>query len=138
MIVKEIMNKKVKHIDPNLSLQEAAMIMSEVGFSALPVVERGHVVGIITRKDLIVRALAKHVDPQHTTVKKIMTLKVHSANEQDTLEALAKKMAIYAIHSMPVLDDAKKIVGFVTLEDLIKRGSRETWNKLVMALNRAA
>ncbi|MBX9924704.1 MAG: CBS domain-containing protein [Rhabdochlamydiaceae bacterium] len=138
MKIQDIMHKKIIHVCPNSSIQEVAAMMKEHGFSALPVIEQGHVTGIITRKDIIVRALACNKDPKHTKVNEIMTRKVYCVNEHENLDELAKKMAIHAVHAMPVLNDAKKIVGFVTIEDLVKRGDKDTWSRLVIALNRAA
>ena len=84
MKVKEIMTSEVETVTPTTTLRVVAREMKDKGVGALPVVEDGKLIGIITDRDVSVYAIAMGHDPQSTEVQKVMTREVYSCSaDQD-------------------------------------------------------
>jgi CBS domain-containing protein len=118
MKLKEIMSRDVEVIHPNSMLQEAAGKMKTLDVGSLPVCDNRKLVGILTDRDIAVRAVAAGRDPKRTTVSDTMTPElVYCFEDQDVKEA-AKMMERYQIRRLPILDRSQQLVGIVSLGDL--------------------
>lgn len=125
MQVKDIMTKSVKYIDPSLTLTETAKIMLEKDIGALPVGENDRLTGMITDRDISIRATAKGLNPQSTTVKQVMTPHCLYCFENDSVEDAARNMGKNQIRRLPVMNKDKRLVGIVSLGDLSCKGCKE-------------
>lgn len=119
--VKEIMTKDVATIDSGKTALEAARLMTEKGVGRLPVLEKGKLVGIITERDLVVKIIAKKLDPSKVKVKDFMTKDVISCSPDSSLVEVAEVMERNKIRGLPVLEKGK-LVGIVTTYDLAVYG----------------
>lgn len=118
MRVSEIMSKEPATIAMNTTLMDAAQKMQMFDIGALPVVEEGHVKGMLTDRDIVIRGLAEGKDPSSTAAHDVMTTDVFCVFEdQDITEAVAS-MRDQQIRRLPVLDRADKLVGVVSLGNL--------------------
>src|SRR5436190_9291970 len=113
MKVKEVMANKCAHIDPNTTIQEVAKIMRDKDVGILAVGENDRLVGMITDRDMIIRALASGKDIKETKVKDVMTKKCLYCFEEDTLEETSKNMAKNNVRRLVVLNKDKRFVGMV-------------------------
>ena len=115
--VSEVMTSDVKVVRPDESVQRAASIMSEQDVGALPVCDGLRLKGMITDRDIAVRAVAagRGVD---TPVREVMTEEVIWCSEDDSLRDLLKRMGNDQIRRVPVLDASRNLVGIVALGDL--------------------
>ena len=124
MKVQELMTTHVESITPNLHLRGAARKMKELGVGALPVIEEGNVVGIITDRDLACFAIAMGQDLNSATVNNFMTKEVVTCNADQEIDDAAKIMIDHHIRRLLVLDTNNNLAGFFSVDDLV-RGSRE-------------
>lgn len=116
MQLKNIMTKNVSTVSPKDDLQQAAQIMKEKNVGAIPVCEGDKPVGIITDRDISLRAVAENKG-ENTSVKDVMTPNpVHGSPEMSVNEA-AEKMAENQIRRLPIADN-EKLQGIVSLGDL--------------------
>lgn len=138
MQVKEIMTKTVKYIDPNTALNDAAQIMLNKDIGALPVGENDRLVGMVTDRDITIRAVAKSNDPHATTVREIMTPKCIYCFEDDSIEEAAKNMGEHQIRRLPVLNKDKRLVGVVSLGDICCKGSKQAAVEALDAISKSA
>lgn len=138
MQVREIMTKAVKYIDPNTPLKEAAHIMLDKDVGSLPVGENDRLVGVITDRDITIRAIAKSNDPQTTTVRQIMTPKCIYCFEEDSIEEAAKHMGEHQIRRLPVLNKDKRLVGVISLGDICCKGSKQAAAEALDAISKQA
>ena len=76
MLVRDIMNKDVKTIEPDETVQEAAAVMSKFSIGSLIVIKDGSLQGIITERDIMSKVVSKTLDASKTLVSKIMTKSV--------------------------------------------------------------
>jgi CBS domain-containing protein len=111
-------------IDPSSSLAAAARAMREANVGMLPVVDRDRVVGIITDRDIVVRAVAGGADPATTRVGQCLSDGVIPAHPDWWTEQAIVTMAQAQVGRLPVLDDDDRLVGVVTLSSMAFR-SRE-------------
>ena len=122
MQLNRIMTEYVEVIAPERSIQEAAEQMRSLDVGVLPVCNGDdRLVGIVTDRDLAVRALADGRDPKSTTVEEIMTRKTIYCFEDQDVEEAERVMEKNQIRRLPVLDHDNRIVGIVSLGDLAIR-----------------
>lgn len=119
MKLSEIMTPVVETIDPGASLQQAAQTMASLDIGMLPVMADDDLVGVITDRDITVRAAARGLDPKKTEVRHVMTEAAVCGSDSQEIAQGAKLMMNHQIHRLPILDRAKRLVGVVSLRDLV-------------------
>ena len=119
MNVGQIMNKEVKFINKDKTIQEAAKIMRDSGIGCMPVEENDKLIGMITDRD-IVMTLAEGKGPQ-THVKECIKQSIKYCFEDEDLEDVASQMSDLQIRRMPVMSRDKQLVGIVSLGDISLR-----------------
>lgn len=118
MQLKEVMTPGVEVIAPEATIREAAEKMSHRDIGPLPVCEGDRLVGMLTDRDITVRAVAEGRNPVTTLVREVMTPDVvYGFDDQDVQDA-ARLMEQYQIRRLPVLNRSKQLVGMVALGDL--------------------
>ena len=118
MQLKEIMTPSVEVISPEASVREAAEKMRHLDIGPLPVCDGDRLVGMLTDRDITVRAVADGRDPVTTLVHEVMTQDiVYGFDDQDVQDA-TRLMEQYQIRRLPVLNRNKRLVGIVSLGDL--------------------
>jgi CBS domain-containing protein len=122
MQVQEVMHKQVDLVDPNIMLTEAAKLMRDDHVGALPVGENDRLVGMVTDRDIIVRAIAEEQGLGTTAVRQVMSEGVFYCFEDASLEEAGRLMAEHQIHRLPVLNHDKRMVGILALADLARAG----------------
>jgi CBS domain-containing protein len=120
MKISEMMTRDVEVARPETSLREAAETMARIDAGSLPVCDGRRLQGIITDRDIVVRALAKGLGPD-TTVAQIMTSDVEYCFEDDDLTEVCDKMATGQIRRIPVVNRDRELVGIVSLGDLARQ-----------------
>jgi CBS domain-containing protein len=118
MQLKEIMTPGVEVVTPEATIQEAAEKMRHLDIGPLPVCDGDRLVGLLTDRDITVRAVAEGRNPTTTQVRDVMTPEVvYGYDDQDSQDA-ARLMEQYQIRRLPVLNHDKRLVGMVSLGDL--------------------
>ena len=120
MKVQDIMSRNVQTIKPTSSLRAAARTFSDLNVGALPVVDDGKLVGIITDRDVSVYAIAIGREPQSTDVKVVMSKEVFTCNAEQSLAEAAEIMEQHNIRRLAVVDDSDEVVGILTVDDIAR------------------
>ena len=107
-------------VRPDESLQRAAQVMDELNVGSLPVCDRTGLVGMITDRDITVRATAAGL-PAHTQVSDVMTDHARWCTGEQTVQEAMQQMADVQIRRLPVVDSEHQVVGIVSLGDLAMR-----------------
>lgn len=121
MKVQDVMIRDVVTINPEASLVDAAKRMREVNVGILPVVEFGEVRGVITDRDIVVRAIAQHADLAAIHVRDCATADLKVARPEWDVDQARETMAEAQIGRLPVVDADQHLVGIVTLSSLALR-----------------
>jgi CBS domain-containing protein len=122
MKIVEIMTRDPELIDPNASIREAAKRMKNEDIGALPVGENDRLIGMVTDRDIAMRAVAEDRAPETTTVRDVMSEKIFYCFEDDDIEAAARCMAENQVRRLPILNREKRMTGIVALADIAKTG----------------
>jgi CBS domain-containing protein len=125
MQVRKIMTEDVRCIPPETTLQEAARQMRDLDVGPLPVCDQDRLTGVLTDRDITVRAVAEGLDPTATPVRDVMTTEVAYCFDDDDVEDCARLMKEKQIRRVLVLDRSKRLVGIVSLGDLALEGRDE-------------
>jgi CBS domain-containing protein len=123
--VKDVMVQSVTAIDASAPLTEAAEKMRQANVGVLPVIENGRIRGVITDRDLVIRAMARGSDPRSTRVAECQTTNVICARPEWDLQEAMDRMAEHQIGRLPVVDESDRLLGIVTLGSLALRARRE-------------
>jgi CBS domain-containing protein len=118
MLISDVMTRAVEFITPDETLQHAATKMKELGIGPLPVLENAGVVGMLTDRDIAVRAVADGRDPRKTKVRDVMSGELVCCYEDQDVEVAAHLMRAQQIRRVLVVDRDKQLVGIVSLSDL--------------------
>lgn len=118
MNVSEVMTQDVKIASPEDTLQHAAEMMIDIDAGVLPVGENDRLVGMLTDRDIAVRAVAQGKAPGSTKVREIMSAEIRYVYDDETIEDAAKSMSKLQVRRLPVLNREKRLVGIVSLGDL--------------------
>jgi CBS domain-containing protein len=123
MNVGEVCSRVVVFAERDMPLVEAARLMREHHVGSLVVVDEtgaGRVpVGMVTDRDIVVAAVAKGVDPRTVAVGEIMAAEVVVAQETDSEFDVLRTMRRRGVRRLPVVDAAGRLVGLITLDDLL-------------------
>jgi CBS domain-containing protein len=117
MTVSEVMSRTVRIGHPRQSITEVARIMADIDAGFVPVGEDDRLVGMITDRDIAVRAVAAGMGP-NTPVRDVMTRDVKYCFEDDDVSDAAESMAKLQVRRLPVLNRDKRLVGIVSLGDI--------------------
>ena len=132
MLVRDVMTKSVEIASPEDTIQEAARMMAEEDCGVLPVGENDRLVGMITDRDIVVRAVAQGKQSDGCKVRDVMSQEIKYVFEDETTDDVAQQMAELQIKRMPVINRDKRLVGIVSLGDLATQGG--TRNEASQAL----
>jgi CBS domain-containing protein len=117
MRVAEVMTRDVRLIEPTQTIRDAAQLMAELDAGIMPVREGDRLVGMITDRDIAVRAVAQGRGPD-TPVREVMTDEVKYCFEDEDTAAVERNMAEIQVRRLPVLTRDKRLVGILSLGDL--------------------
>ena len=117
MRVREAMTREVFVARPDQTILEAARAMGEIDIGALPVGEDDRLVGMITDRDIAVRAVGRNRGPL-TPVREVMSREVKFCYDDEDADHVARNMADLQVRRLPVVDRDKRLVGILALSDL--------------------
>jgi len=118
MKLRDVMTRDVEVIHPDATLREAAETMEALDVGPLPVCDGARLVGMITDRDLVVRAMSAGQDPNSAKVREVMTPDVAYCFEDQDVTDAAQMMKDKQIRRLVILDRDKRLVGIVSLGDL--------------------
>lgn len=124
MNVREIMTPDVVIASPDDTLQHAAELMVDIDSGVLPVGEDDRLVGMLTDRDITVRAVAAGKSPNECKVRDVMSLDIKYIYEDESIEDAARNMSELQVRRLPVLNRDKRLVGIVSLGDLALKKQR--------------
>ena len=125
MLVRDIMTTGIEDIDANATLMQAAEKMKLLDVGAVPVRENDRLVGMITDRDIAVRAIAEGRDPKTTPVREAMSRGLYFCYEDESVEWGAELMEEKQVRRLAVFDRGQRAIGMVSLGDLAVRNHND-------------
>jgi CBS domain-containing protein len=108
----------VQSVGPDASVLDAALLMNEHKIGSLVVMDGGHIVGIITERDLLQRVIAQSRDPGNTLVREVMTAELVCCLPGSELDEVRGVMKNRRIRHVPVVDGERRLLGMISIGDL--------------------
>ena len=130
MKVAEMMTRDVRTVRPDDTIISAAKLMAQCDCGALPVEEQDHLVGMITDRDIVVRALAQ--GKADARIADVMSKDIKYCFDDEEVDAVAHNMADIQMRRLPVVNRNKRLVGILSLGDIART---EQWQASASALH---
>ncbi len=105
-------------IGPSAKAFDAALLMNEHKIGALPVVEYGSLIGIISERDMMRRVVATRLNPDDVPVREVMTRPVVTCRSETTIDQARELCRARRIRHLPVVDPLNQIIGMISIGDL--------------------
>lgn len=120
--ISDIMTRDVRAIPPDARLQEAAQLMRDLDVGALPVCDGRRLMGMVTDRDIAVRAVARGVAPGDASIAEVMSKDVSWCFADQSVGEVLQQMGDQQVRRIPVLErDSMELAGMVSLGDLATR-----------------
>src|SRR5688500_9979029 len=123
--VRDVMTANPDCVSERDSILDAARIMRDSDTGVVPVVDGKKVIGLITDRDIVVRAIADGKDINNVRVNEIMTKQVRSVKEDSSVDDVFNLMSSAEIRRVPVVNNSNEIVGIVSIGDLASRTNQD-------------
>lgn len=122
--VTDVMTRNVRTMAPGDTVAAAAKAMHELNVGVIPVCEGDKLLGMVTDRDIVLRAVAKGLSGE-TPLSKVMSTDVRTARETDDLDTVLADMASRQIRRLPVLDGSQRLTGIISIGDIAVKGQDE-------------
>lgn len=134
MRVSEAMTREVRICTPGQSIREAAKTMAEIDAGSLPVGENDRLIGMITDRDIAIRAVAAGKGPE-TPVRDVMSEHIHYCFDDEEVDDVAQNMGDIRVRRLPVVNRDKRLVGIISLGDVARTEGGETVGDAVVGVS---
>ncbi|MES2741021.1 MAG: CBS domain-containing protein [Pseudomonadota bacterium] len=125
--IAEIMTRDVISVSPQDTVRRAAQIMKETNIGALPVCDGQRLVGMITDRDIAIRAAAAGNEPDDTRIEEVMSEDVLHCFDNQSVDEVLQDMGDLQVRRVPVLDhETQMLIGIVAFADLAQRDVEDT------------
>lgn len=130
MKVDEAMTRDVRLVKPDQTIREAAQLMEQIDAGALPVTDKDRLVGMITDRDIAIRAVGHGKSPD-TKIRDVMSPGILYCFDDQELEEVARNMGKNQVRRLPVINRDKRLVGILALGDLASNEDARAVGKAV-------
>jgi CBS domain-containing protein len=122
--IQDVMTRDVQSISPQETIQRAAQMMDELNVGAIPVLDGQKLVGMITDRDITVRATAAGQAPDSVRVGDVMSTDVRTCSPDQTVDEVLGQMGDVQIRRVPVIDQSsQQVIGIVSMGDMATKHS---------------
>ncbi len=118
----EVMTQECLVVAPEQTIAEAAMLMRDKDVGSLAVGSDDRLVGMLTDRDIAVRATAQNKGPE-TPIREVMSDRVKYCFDDEDVEEIAQNMADLQVRRLPVVNRDKRLVGFISLSNIAESGN---------------
>lgn len=119
--IRDVMTKDVRTVSPDDTVQRVAQCMDELNVGAIPVFDGQKLIGMVTDRDITVRAVAANKSPEQCKASDVMSSNVRWCYDDQDVDDVLDEMRDSQIRRVPVMDRQHKLVGIVSLGDLAER-----------------
>jgi CBS domain-containing protein len=133
--VRDAMSDRPRAVSPDTPLSQAAELMESEDIGALPVLEGDRLAGMITDRDIVIRAVAKGKDPRGMPVREVATRDVVSVRPDENLSDALQLMATQQVRRLPVVDEDNRLVGVLAQADIALEAKEKAVGEMVGAIS---
>jgi CBS domain-containing protein len=134
--VSDVMTGRPRAVTPQTPLTEVAELMEAEDVGSIPVVEDDRLVGIVTDRDIVVRAIAKGEDPKGMPVSAVSSRELVTVSPDDDLSDALELMARHQVRRLAVTGDDERLVGVVSQADVAREAKEKETGEVVQSISR--
>ena len=123
--VADVMTRDPRSMTPQDTLADAAKVMDELNVGVVPICEGERLVGVVTDRDIVVRGLARDLDPKQCKLSDVMSGHVRTARQDDDVDEVLSEMANAQIRRMAVVDAQDQLVGILSIGDIAAKSPED-------------
>ncbi|KQT12593.1 CBS domain-containing protein [Ramlibacter sp. Leaf400] len=123
--VEDVMTRSPRTMTPQDTLVDAAKVMDELNIGVVPVCDGDRLCGVVTDRDIVVRGLARDVDPRTCKLSDVMSGHVRTARQDDDVDEVLVEMANAQVRRMPVVDGQDRLVGILSIGDIAAKSPED-------------
>ena len=135
--VREVMTDRPRCVTFDTPISEAASLMESENVGSLPVLEGEALGGMITDRDIVVRAVAKGKDPRGMPVREVASRELVTVYAEEDLSNALTKMASEQVRRLPVVDEDNRLVGILAQADVALEAKEKTVGEMVEEISRS-
>ena len=135
--VRDVMSERPRGVSPGTTVQEVAEVMAQEDVGSVPVLEGDRLQGIVTDRDIAVRAVAKGKDPRGMPVREITTRELVTVGPDEDLADALQLMASYQVRRIPVVDEDARLIGVVAQADVALEAKEKAVGEMVEEISKA-
>ncbi|HET7831079.1 MAG TPA: CBS domain-containing protein [Candidatus Limnocylindrales bacterium] len=135
--VREVMTDRPRCVTLETPISEVAQLMESEDIGSLPILEGDQLAGMITDRDIVIRAVAKGKDPRGMPVREVASRELVTVYADDDLANALKKMASEQVRRLPVVDEDNRLVGVLAQADVALEAKEKTVGELVEEISRS-
>ena len=133
--VSDVMSQRPRAVTPQTPLTEVAAVMENEDVGAVPLVDGDRLVGIVTDRDIVVRAVAKGKDPSGMPASEVCSSELFAVRPDDDLSEALKVMAQYQVRRLPVTAEDDRLVGVISQADVAREGKDKDTGQVVESIS---
>jgi CBS domain-containing protein len=133
--VREVMTERPRCVTPETPLNQVAELMDAEDIGSVPVLDGERLTGMITDRDIVIRAVAKGKDPRGMPVREASSNELVTVNPDSNLSDAAELMATYQVRRLPVVDDDNRLVGIVAQADVALQAKEKDVGQMVESIS---
>ena len=134
--VRDVMTDRPRCVAPDTPVSEAAQLMASEDVGSLPVLEGEQLAGMITDRDIVVRAIAQGKDPRGMPVREVATREVAAIHADEDLSEALTLMASQQVRRLPVIDEDNRLVGVLSQADVAMEAKEKSVGEMVQEISR--
>ncbi len=123
--VEDVMTRNPRTMSPQDTLADAAKVMDELNIGVVPVCDGDRLCGMVTDRDIVVRGLARDVDPRTGKLADVMSGHVRTARQDDDVDEVLSEMANAQIRRMAVVDQQERLVGILSIGNIAAKSPED-------------
>jgi len=119
MKIRDVMTPNPKTVSPNDTIQTAARVMQAEDTGAVPVVNNGQVLAVVTDRDIVIEIVGAGLSPETVKVGEILQRPVVTVQQDAGYAEAVRSMSVNGVRRMPVVDASGALVGIITIDDIL-------------------
>jgi CBS domain-containing protein len=135
--VHEVMTDRPRVVTPETTVAEAAQLMKSDDIGSLPILDGEQLAGMVTDRDIVIRAIAEGKDPRGMPVREVASRELVSVHADEDLSSALQLMASQQVRRLPVVDDDGRLVGILAQADVAVEAKEKAVGEMVEEISKS-
>src|SRR6478752_5499036 len=135
--VHDVMTDSPRCVTPETSVSDAAVLMETEDVGSLPILDGDQLAGVVTDRDIVIRAIAKGKDPRGMAVRDVASRELVTVQADDDLMDALQLMATRQVRRLPVVDENNRLVGILSQADVAVSAKEKSVGEMVEEISKS-